>query len=108
MKKNSKNEWFVFNREYVPLGWNSIGDQENNTIDDAYSNIPVHTRYKRLTDNAISKIIKDEGAIRRDNESNIKTVFFYNDATNPRTTPKYWNRYFEIIKALSKFDIEKK
>lgn len=22
IKRNSKNEWFAFNREYVPIGWN--------------------------------------------------------------------------------------
>lgn len=104
IKKNSNEEWFVFNREYVPLGWNSKHGDKNIFDDMTFSKYPVYTKYKGLTENAILKIIKDPDRIQRNDEGEIVSVFFYYDKTNPQSSPKYWNDYFEIIKAFSKFD----
>lgn len=103
MKRNKKNEWFVFNREYMPLGWNSKIDQESIYKDDSYASMPLYTGYKGLTENAISKIV-DQSFIHRDEEKNISIVFFYDDRTNPKNSPEFWNRYFNIIKSLAKFE----
>lgn len=104
MKINSDNEWFIFNREYVPLGWNSTDGHESIFDDKSYSKFPVYTKYKGLTENAIIKIIKNTDAIQRDETGKIVRVFFYNDKTNPQTNNQYWDDYFDIIKQLSKFD----
>lgn len=104
IKKNSNDEWFIFNREYVPLGWNSTRGDKSIFDDVTFSKYPVYTKYKGLTENAILKIIKNPDAIQRDEAGNISKVFFYNDRTNPQSNPKYWDEYFEIIKSFSKFD----
>lgn len=76
--------------------------------DKAYSEMPVYTKYKGLTENAILKIIKDVDRIQRNDEGEIVRVFFYYDKTNPQSNSKYWTDYFEIIKAFSKFEISNK
>lgn len=103
--RNTKNEWFAFNREYVPLGWNS---KENSKALDDYTDLPVYTKFKGLTEKRIEDIIAKvdrPSAIQRDDDGNIIRVFFYDDATNPQSNPKYWDRYFEIIKQLSKYQV---
>lgn len=106
MRKNSKGEWFTFNREYVPLGWNSTRDSRNIFLDNPYPNYPVFSKYKGLTDSVIMKIVKDSNAIVKNDLGEIESVFFYNDRTNPQSHPAFWNNYFEIIIAFSKFEID--
>lgn len=105
MKKNSNGEWFTFNREYVPLGWNSTSDSQSIYVENPYPNYPVYTKYKGLTDNIILTIIKDTEAIIKNDSGEIDSIFFYNDRTNPQSHPEQWNNYFEIIKAFSKFEV---
>jgi hypothetical protein len=102
LKRNSSNEWFVFNREYVPLGWNSIKDQKSIFDDKSYSELPVHTKYKGLNDSVIASIFTDPESIHRDESGVIKSVFFYNDGTNPVNDGRHWDAYIKKIKALSK------
>jgi hypothetical protein len=104
MRKNPSGEWFIFNREYVPLGWNSKRDAVSIFEDNPYPSYPIYTKYKGLTDTAILKIIKDVDCIRRNDSGDIESIFFYDDATNPQSHPKHWQRYFDIIKELSKFE----
>lgn len=103
MTKNSKNEWFAFNREYMPLGWNSIENQISIRKDNCYGENPVYTNYKGLTDVKISKIIKEE-FIHRDENNNIIRIYFYDDKTNPKSNTEYWSDYFKIIKEFSKLE----
>ncbi len=105
LKKNDNNEWFCFNREYVPLGWNSKEEQKNIHSANPYSSMPVYTKYKGLTENRILNIIKESSAIQRGQDNTINRIFFYNDSTNPTNSPQYWNDYFEKIKQFSKFKI---
>jgi len=102
MQKNSNNEWFAFNREYMPLGWNSVEKQVSIRKDNCYGEMPVYSKYEGLTDSKIMKIIKED-FIYRDDNNNITSIFFYNDVTNPKLNTKYWNEYFRIIKEFSKF-----
>lgn len=104
MTKNSKNEWYVFNREYVPLGWNSTTKHKSIFDENAYPDFPLYTKYKGLTEKSILKIIKDPDRIQRNEAGEIVRVFFYYDKTSPQSNPTYWNDYFEIIKTFSKFD----
>lgn len=100
MKRNDKNEWFVFNREYKPLGWNTyqhINQEE----------YPVFTKYKGLTEAKLLKLAcPKEDTVRRDENGKIHTIWFYSDGTNPKDNPIYWNDYFEKIKILSKLKSE--
>lgn len=103
LKKNSKGEWFTFNREYVPLGWNSKVGAKSIVDENAYPNYPIYTKYKGLTEKAILKIITDPDKIQRNKEGEIELIFFYTDRTNPQSNQQFWRDYFEIIKAFSKF-----
>lgn len=95
MEKNDKNEWFVFNPEYKPLGFNTNEHLE-------YENYPVFVKYKGLTEKKLQKLAcLEDGYIRRNEKGEIYMVWFYSDATNPKDTPKYWNDYFDRIKILS-------
>ena len=95
MKKNDKNEWFVFNREYKPLGWNT-GEHVHE------EDYPVFTKYKALTEAKILKLSwSDKDGLRRNEQGEIYMFWLYNDATNPKDTPKHWNEYFEKIKILA-------
>ncbi len=104
LKRNEHDEWFVFNREYVPLGWNSIQRQESIFKENVYGEMPIYTKYKGLTEKKILDIIKDTGSLKRDENGRIVRIFLYNDTTNPTNNPKYWNDYFEKIKKFSAFE----
>ena len=105
LKKTVNNEWYVFNREYMPLGWNTEDGQQSIHVETAYNEFPIRTKYKGLTEKAILKILPNPDRIQRDKDGQIVTIFFYEDKTNPQSTPKYWGDYFDIIKAFSKFDV---
>jgi hypothetical protein len=105
IKKNASGEWFAFNREYVPLGWNTAAD--GHFDENTYPDYPVYTKYKGLTENAILKIVTNPDRIQRNIAGEIESVFFYNDKTNPRINSQYWNDYFKIIKAFSEFEISR-
>lgn len=100
MKKNSEGEWFVFNRDYAPLGWRGKDLAE----DEFYSNYPIRVAWSRLTEANLEAIFPDS-PIQRDENGNIDAVFFYSDKTNP-TDGGSWNSYFEKIKRLSKYQIK--
>lgn len=105
ISKNLKGEWFVFNREYAPLGWNTTTGAKSIFDETGYNDYPVYTKYKGLTHNAILKVITDPDRIQRNDAGEIVRVFFYSDKTNPQSNPKYWNDYFDIIKAFSRFQV---
>lgn len=104
MKKNQNNEWYFFNREYLPLGWN---DKSSNIKNDDFSDLPIHTSYKGLTEKFLISIsYNGEESVRRNEKGEIYQLWFYNDKTNPQSTEKYWPEYFEKIKQLSKREIK--
>jgi hypothetical protein len=104
IRKNSEGEWFAFNREYLPLGWNDYNHSKSKSSNNGtFSDYPIYTKYKGLTEKAILKIISDTNRIQRNKDGDIEFVFFYKDATNPQSNPKHWEDYFNIIKAFSKY-----
>lgn len=98
MEKNANGEWFTFNREYVPLGWNSIEDK-----DKLKKGLHTFTKYKGLTENAILKIVTNPNYIQKNNEGEITTVFFYNDATNPQSSPQIGMIILRLLKSFRNF-----
>jgi hypothetical protein len=103
INRNSKGEWFAFNREYMPLGWNSTEHQKSIFEDDVYSASPIYTKYKGLTESRLWKLGGTEDSLNFDEFGKIERVFLYNDRTNPQSNPRFWNDYFEKIKLLSSF-----
>ena len=106
MTRNEKDEWFVFNRERMPLGWNTQFNQPN--FIHGSNDFPIYTKYSGLTDKEITKIITNPICIHRNNENHITTIYFYDDSTNPQSNTGQWDKYFKIIKELSKFERQDK
>jgi hypothetical protein len=107
MVKNESGKWFVFNREYVPLGWNSKRIAKELSPDFGFSDFPVYTGFERLTDSAIRKIITDPDRIDTDKNGNISRVFFYNDRCNPIFDKKHFPAFFEILQKLANHSAKK-
>lgn len=107
MQKNSDGEWFVFNREFAPLGFNdydnSIKVKLTGTAD--YDKLPIYTKYPKLTDEQLKKIVSKSTHINYDNEWKIKSIIFYKDSSDPSFNTKEWSNYIKILKELSKYTI---
>ena len=104
--KNENDEWMVFNREYMPLGFNDQNFKEHVGI--SYQDKPIYTKFIGLTEKVLIEVAFDpiKGII-RDENGEIKTVFFYNDGSNPTnqdksSEEKSWNEYFKKLRRLSK------
>lgn len=100
IKKNSAGEWFTFNRDSMPLGWNVV--KSSTTFADK-SIYPIYTEYKGLTDKAILKIITNPYRIEKNEKGEIVCVYFYDDGIFSLKPSAYLDEYFEILKAFSKF-----
>lgn len=101
--KNENDEWMAFNREYMPLGYNDC-DHKSHVA--GYTDIPVYTKYERLTDKFLIELAGGSGGVQRNEKGEINRVFFYDDGTNPVNQSKdkkeLWENYFEKLKKLSK------
>ena len=104
LKINDQGEWFVFNREFLPLGWNAKEGNKEFYGDRAFLKFPVYTKYTDLTESAILKIITDPNNVHRDGNGKIIMISFYNGETNPQINPQYWDDYLNIIMAFSTFE----
>lgn len=112
LSRNKKNEWMAFNREYMPLGFNSIESKYKESMGSTpesenfpYENLPIHTAYKNMT-NEILLSISDSTQI--DAEGNICRIYLYNDSTNPvnvsnRKTQLFID-YFKKLEILSNLE----
>ncbi|WP_157807096.1 hypothetical protein [Algoriphagus formosus] len=102
--QNEKGEWMAFNREYMPLGYNSTKYKQTPGIN--YLEQPIYTSYKRITEKFLAELVDEPGQIQRYSDGRIRFVFLYNDGTNPtnqsKDNPMMWERYFDKLKKLSK------
>lgn len=105
IKRNEHNEWFAFNREYAPLGWNTHSATSIHS-DGAFSENPIHTKYKGLTETKLLKIAGSENLVKRDEQGEITMIFLYDDNTNPRYPNGSWENYFNKIKELSTLEVK--
>jgi hypothetical protein len=100
MRRNDKNEWYCFNREYKPLGFNQANKQYK------FVDYPIFTRYKAVTDQKLLEIAGGEDRMTRDEKGMIQAVWFYDDGDNPmnvfhRNKSKCWLLYFKKLKLVS-------
>jgi len=102
--KSEDGEWMAFNREYMPLGFNDLSFKEHPGY--SYKDIPIYTKYKRLTDNFLVDLVGSEKLLGRNESGEIMKVFFYDDSTNPVSNSKdqLWESYFKKIQKLSKME----
>ena len=106
--RNDNGEWMAFNREYMPLGYNDMNYKKADNPNNSFLDLPIYTKYKNVTEKVLLKLAAADGeSIKRDEQGKIKTVWFYNDSTNPagqsKDVKEYWDLYFEKIKVLSTF-----
>lgn len=108
--QNEDGEWMAFNREYMPLGYNSLKYKQ--TPGKNYFDQPIYTKYKRLTEKFLIELVDEPGQVQRHPDGRIRFVFLYNDGTNPtnqsKDNPELWKRYFEKLKKLSKLEKDEK
>lgn len=102
-----ENFWYAYNREYLPLGFSSFEINRSELNDEFFDNYPLLTRYKSLDEEFLLKVADSENYIERDESGIIKKVFLYNDATNPQSFPKYWDKYSKKIKLLSTLEVKR-
>lgn len=102
IRRVTGNRWMAFNREYMPLGWNSTENQESIFKPVPYETLPIHTAFDKLTDKVLLSAAGPDGVM-TDDDGQIVTIFFYSDATNPTNFPtaENWKAYFDKIKKLS-------
>ena len=104
IKKNQNGEWFVFNREYMPIGWNSTEHKSSIFEDNVYDEYPIYTSYKNLDEKRLLKIAGDEKYVKRGDSGQIYLVFLYDDSSNPKNNSSAWDTYFDKIKLLASLD----
>jgi hypothetical protein len=103
IKQAPDGSWTAFNREYSPLGYNQRDDLQI----EPSTELPIYTRYK----GNIEKIATKHNLYVSEGEEG-KTIFFYDDETNPtnkgvRLKPKFkWDRYFKILQDFSKLEVK--
>lgn len=107
--RNENGEWMAFNREYMPLGYNENG--KKGMPGESYSELPVYTKYNRITEDFLVGLADDKNAIHRNDKGEIVKVFLYDDGSNPvnqsSDKPALWNNYFSKLKKLSGLKIKK-
>jgi len=103
LKRNDKGEWMAFNREYMPIGYNDELYKERWTKQD---DLPIYTKYKKLTEAFLIKIAARDGESLKRDEKGKTIIGFYNDETNPMNQTSinntYWKLYWEKLEMLSK------
>lgn len=104
---NDKGEWMAFNREYMPLGYNSTTYKKN--PGKSYLEMPIYTKYKGLTEKFIIGLIDEPEQASRDENGEIRYVFLYNDGSNPTNgssrSKDLWERYFQKLEKLAKLSV---
>lgn len=96
--------WYAFNREYMPVGFNNYSLKSKSP----FKEYPIHTKYK-LTNSLIKKIEAFEGSsLQVGEKSKLRTLFFYNDKTNPvnRNKPDdmLWELYMKKLYLIGKVE----
>ena len=105
MRRNEKNEWYCFNREYKPLGFNQAHMHYQ------FVDYPIFTLYRGITEQKLLEIAGDETRISRDDKGIIQALWFYDDSSNPtnRSGPdsgKLWADYFNRIHQVSLLKVD--
>ncbi len=104
IKRNSKNERVAFNQEYMPLGWNSKQLQQSIFSNETFSDLPIYTKYKGLTEKELMKLVDNKEYIILDADGKIEVLYLHQKVS--LDDKKVIDRYFDKLKKLSKFEEE--
>lgn len=102
--KNENGDWMAFNREYRPIGYNE--SSEKGMPGKSYLDLPVYTKYQRVTEKFLLELVDDASDIQRNEKGEIEKIFLYKDGTNPvnqsSDKPELWENYFKKLQRLAK------
>lgn len=98
LQETDSGKWYAFNREYIPIGFNDYHMKP----DRPFKHLSIHCDYK-LTDDIINAIVSLPGGGLQKDKSKRRTIFLYDDETNPQSRNKsnLWDSYLSKIKLLS-------
>lgn len=99
IRMNEAGEWYVFNREYKPLGWNT-----NHSIE--FNKYPIFSKFNGMTEELLIELGEGNG-VSWDKTGEITSVILYNDKTNPEQGGKHWDKYANKLRLLSTIKIYK-
>ena len=88
LKRLKDGKYIVLNREYKPLGFNTLTHVE-------YEDYPISAKIKGITKKMTAEISIDKS-------SNLDQIYLYNDATNPSSNSKNMKEYLKKLEKLAK------
>lgn len=103
LEKGKNNNWFAFNRSYVPLGWHDKKDDGFN----AEVRDNVSASYGGLTDKLLKELAVSESGVGYDAQGKINKIMLYDDSCIPNTSKKNWETYISKLYKLSKLTIDR-
>ena len=63
--RNSNNEWMLFNRDYMPIGYVDYSKRESMSAGNpGYQELPIYTKYKGLTEKLLKQLAHRPDSIR--------------------------------------------
>ena len=101
IQRNDTDEWFAFNREYMPLG---TAKKTAVLSDEDWKKLFVGVRYNGLTDKLLTEIAAGEP--KRDDTGKIYFVTLYKDGSNPMNDSQYWDSYSKKLKKIGRLKIK--
>lgn len=91
IQKQSDGSWVVLNREYNPVGFNTIGSIDR-------KDYPVSVRFKGLRSTTLDKL-SYSGA------SNGDVVYLYNDGCIPTGSAEHMEAYMKKLQIMAKLTV---
>jgi hypothetical protein len=97
IRRIQNGEWMAFNREYLPIGFNS---SKTAITEDDMSRLTVSSRYAGLTDEFLMQIATPD-RILRDETGHIKSIYLYNETNYPLNNDECWKEYCDKLFKLA-------
>lgn len=92
LKKQTDGSFIVLNREYKPLGFNTLTHVK-------YEDYPISTKFKGLTEKQITKVAYN-GKMDHD------CIFLYNDASIPTSSKENMKNYLDRLQILANLKVK--
>ena len=94
LKKQKDGGYLVLNREYKPLGFNTLDEIK-------YEDYPISTKYAGITS-------KKASMLSWNSSTDTENIFLYNDGTVPTSNKKNMGLYLAKLEILAKLQVKRK
>ena len=91
IEKQKDGSWIFFNREYMPIGFNT-------SVDNRGSNLPIAHKIKGLGDKTLQKL-SYKGTV-------SDVIYLYKDGCIPTSSPQAMKSYLKKLEILLKLDVK--